>query len=90
MKNYRIAIYLGLALSTTMVYGQKKEDAKDKDKTEKTDTSKKVKKLEDLLKKANILGVFCKFSSIILLYQLNFNCFLLVKYPSIPRAAILA
>lgn len=52
MKHYRLAIYLGLALSTTTVYAQKKDDVKsDKDKTEKTDSSKKIKKIEDLIKK---------------------------------------
>ncbi|MBS1548952.1 MAG: zinc-dependent metalloprotease [Bacteroidetes bacterium] len=52
MKNYRIAIYLGLALTSTTLYGQKKEEVKtEKDKTEKKDASKKIKKIEDLIKK---------------------------------------
>lgn len=52
-KNYKLALYLGLAMSSAVVYGQKKEDKKaEKDKTEKKDsTVTKVKKIDELIKK---------------------------------------
>ncbi|QES93706.1 zinc-dependent metalloprotease [Empedobacter brevis] len=52
-KNYKLALYLGLAMSSAVVYGQKKEDKKtEKDKTEKKDsTVTKVKKIDELVKK---------------------------------------
>lgn len=52
-KNYKLALYLSLAMSSAVVYGQKKEDKKaEKDKTEKKDsTVTKVKKIDELIKK---------------------------------------
>ena len=52
-KNYKLALYLGLAMSSAVVYGQKKEEKKvEKDKTEKKDsTVTKVKKIDELIKK---------------------------------------
>ncbi len=52
-KNYKLALYLGLAMSSAVVYGQKKEDKKtEKEKTEKKDsTVTKVKKIDELVKK---------------------------------------
>ncbi len=52
-KNYKLALYLGLAMSSAVVYGQKKEDKKaDKEKTEKKDSAvTKVKKIDELVKK---------------------------------------
>ncbi|SFM59047.1 protein of unknown function [Algoriella xinjiangensis] len=52
-KNYKLAIYLWLAMSSTAVYAQKKESKKtEKTKTEKTDsTATKVKNINELLKK---------------------------------------
>ena len=54
-KNYKLALYLGLAMSSAVVYGQKKEDKKaEKDKTEKKDsTVTKVKKIDELIKKGS-------------------------------------
>ena len=54
-KNYKLALYLGLAMSSAVVYGQKKEDKKaEKDKTEKKDsTVTKVKKIDELIKDLN-------------------------------------
>lgn len=52
-KNYKLALYLSLAMSSAVVYGQKKEDTKtDKEKIEKKDsTITKVKKIDELIKK---------------------------------------
>ncbi len=52
-KNYKLALYLGLAMSSAVVYGQKKEDKKtEKEKTEKKDSIvTKVKKIDELVKK---------------------------------------
>ncbi|TGN26303.1 zinc-dependent metalloprotease [Empedobacter tilapiae] len=52
-KNYKLALYLGLAMSSAVVYGQKKVEKKvEKDKTEKKDsTVTKVKKIDELIKK---------------------------------------
>lgn len=52
-KNYKLALYLSLAMSSAFVYGQNKEDKKaEKDKTEKKDsTVTKVKKIDELIKK---------------------------------------
>jgi len=54
-KNYKLALYLGLAMSSAVVYGQKKEDKKaEKDITEKKDsTVTKVKKIDELIKKGS-------------------------------------
>jgi hypothetical protein len=54
MKNYRLALYLGLAMASPMAMAQKKDTVKvNKDKTDKTEvsSSKKTKKIEDLIKK---------------------------------------
>ncbi|WP_185188502.1 zinc-dependent metalloprotease [Chryseobacterium gallinarum] len=54
MKNYRLALYLGLAMASPAVLAQKKDTVKTtKEKTEKTElsSSKKTKKIEDLIKK---------------------------------------
>ena len=61
MKNYKLALYLAAALvSTSSVYAQKKDaDKTDKDKTEKSDASKKLKKIDELIKKGTYSkGVF--------------------------------
>ncbi|MDM1523252.1 zinc-dependent metalloprotease [Empedobacter sp. 225-1] len=52
-KNYKLALYLSLAMSSAVVYGQKKEYTKtDKEKIEKKDsTITKVKKIDELIKK---------------------------------------
>lgn len=54
MKNYRLALYLGLAIASPVALAQKKDTVKvNKDKTDKTEvsSSKKTKKIEDLIKK---------------------------------------
>lgn len=54
MKQFRLAIYLAVALYSSGVYAQKKEDDKaNKEKTEKSDSSKKVKKIDELIKKGS-------------------------------------
>ncbi len=53
MKQYTLAIYFGLALFCTAVNAQQKDGEKsDKEKTEKASSSKKMKKMEELIKKA--------------------------------------
>lgn len=56
MKNYRLALYLGLAMASPAVLAQKKDTVKTaKEKTDKTDvSSKKTKKIEDLIKKRDL------------------------------------
>lgn len=53
MKNYRLALYLGLSLASPAAFAQKKDTVKtDKEKSAKTDTSsKKTKKIDELIKK---------------------------------------
>ncbi|RQP08356.1 MAG: DUF5117 domain-containing protein [Chryseobacterium sp.] len=53
MKQYRLAIYLGLAVFSTALQAQQKDGEKnDKEKTEKSGSCKKMKKMEELIKKA--------------------------------------
>ncbi len=61
MKNYRLALYLGLAMASPMAIAQKKDTVKvNKDKIDKTESSssKKTKKIEDLIKKELIKRPF--------------------------------
>lgn len=53
LKNYRLALYLGLLMASPTAFAQKKDTVKaDKNKIDKTDVvSKKIKKIEDLIKK---------------------------------------
>ncbi|MCD1117409.1 zinc-dependent metalloprotease [Chryseobacterium turcicum] len=53
MKNYRLALYLGLSLASPSVFAQKKDTVTtDKEKSAKTDvSSKKTKKIDELIKK---------------------------------------
>lgn len=61
MKNYRLALYLGLALASPAALAQKKDTIKTaKEKSDKTEvSSKKAKKIEDLIKKGTYKkGIF--------------------------------